>query len=174
MGPKTQINANKRRQTRTNAKSENFTHFYAPPSAAAQIQEGKNSLKIKFLGGIFLGHQVPRCRDIPDPCPGTCRPKAYASRLFEVPGFGAANQPAPCRGLSGPSGPKCRKSPSKMSLRVSAPGAPKSLQKVSGTVRKSMPDITVTTAVPDNGNAWRKFRVVPRSYPLRSLVCYFV
>ena len=31
-----------------------------------------------------------------------------------------------------------------------------------------------TTGVPDNGNEWRKFRAVPRSYPLRSLVFYFV
>ena len=30
------------------------------------FQEAKNSLKIKFLGRIFLGHQGPRCRDIPD------------------------------------------------------------------------------------------------------------
>ena len=28
-----------------------------------------------------------------------------------------------------------------------------------------------TTGVPDNGNEWRKFRTVPRLYPLRSLVC---
>ena len=28
-----------------------------------------------------------------------------------------------------------------------------------------------TTGVPDNGNEWRKFRVVPRSHPLRPLVC---
>ena len=28
-----------------------------------------------------------------------------------------------------------------------------------------------TTGVLDNGNEWRKFRVVPRLYPLRSLVC---
>ena len=28
-----------------------------------------------------------------------------------------------------------------------------------------------TTGVPDDGNDWRKFRAVPRSYPLRSLVC---
>ena len=28
-----------------------------------------------------------------------------------------------------------------------------------------------TTGVPDNGNEWRKFRAVPRLYPLRSLVC---
>ena len=27
-----------------------------------------------------------------------------------------------------------------------------------------------TTGVPDNGNDWRKFRVVPRSHPLRSLL----
>ena len=31
-----------------------------------------------------------------------------------------------------------------------------------------------TTGVLDNGNDWRKFRAVPRSYPLRSLVLYFV
>ena len=40
------------------------------------------------------------------------------------------NQPAPCRGLSGPSGPKCRKNLE----NVSGPGTPKSLHKVSGTV----------------------------------------
>ena len=28
-----------------------------------------------------------------------------------------------------------------------------------------------TTGVPDNGNEWRKFRAVPRLYPLCSLVC---
>ena len=28
-----------------------------------------------------------------------------------------------------------------------------------------------TTGVLDNGNEWRKFRAVPRLYPLRSLVC---
>ena len=31
-----------------------------------EIQERKSSLNIKFLGGIFLGHQEPRRRDIPD------------------------------------------------------------------------------------------------------------
>ena len=31
-----------------------------------------------------------------------------------------------------------------------------------------------TTGVPDNGNEWRKFRVVPRSHPLRPLVFYCV
>ena len=30
------------------------------------IQVRKNSLNIKFLGGIFLGHPGPRHRDIPD------------------------------------------------------------------------------------------------------------
>ena len=30
-----------------------------------------------------------------------------------------------------------------------------------------------TTGVPDNGNEWRKFCAVPRSYPLRSLVLCF-
>ena len=29
-------------------------------------QVRKNSLNIKFLGRIFLGHPGPRCRDIPD------------------------------------------------------------------------------------------------------------
>ena len=31
-----------------------------------------------------------------------------------------------------------------------------------------------TTGVPDSGNDWRKFRALPRSYPLRSLVFYIV
>ena len=31
-----------------------------------------------------------------------------------------------------------------------------------------------TTGVSDNGNDWRKFRVVPRSHPFRPLVLYFV
>ena len=31
-----------------------------------------------------------------------------------------------------------------------------------------------TTGVPDNGNFWRKFRAVPRLYPLRSLVCTWI
>ena len=31
-----------------------------------EFQEGKNSLKIKLLGRIFLGYQGPRRRDIPD------------------------------------------------------------------------------------------------------------
>ena len=31
-----------------------------------------------------------------------------------------------------------------------------------------------TTRVPDNGNEWRKFRVVPRSHPMCPLVLYFV
>ena len=31
-----------------------------------------------------------------------------------------------------------------------------------------------TTGVPDNGDEWRKFRVVPRSHPLRSLTLYFI
>ena len=33
-----------------------------------------------------------------------------------------------------------------------------------------MPNVTGRPGVPDNGNEWRKFRAVPRSYPLRSLV----
>ena len=28
--------------------------------------------------------------------------------------------------------------------------------------------------MPDNGHEWRKFRVVPRSYPLYPLVLYFL
>ena len=47
-------------------------------------------------------------------------------------------------------------------------------------VRKSCCDTCIgdrhdwTTAVPDNRNDWRKFRVVPCSHPLRPLVLYFV
>ena len=33
------------------------------------------------------------------------------------------------------------------------------------------PQYDWTTGVLDNGNEWRKFRAVPRLYPLRSLVC---
>ena len=36
------------------------------PFPTSLYQEGKNSLKIKFLDRIFLGHQGPRRRDIPD------------------------------------------------------------------------------------------------------------
>ena len=36
-----------------------------------------------------------------------------------------------------------------------------------------MPQYDWTTGVPDNGNEWRKFRAVPRLYPLRSLVRTF-
>ena len=32
----------------------------------AFFRSEKNSLNIKFLGGIFLGHPGPRRRDIPD------------------------------------------------------------------------------------------------------------
>ena len=38
-------------------------------------QDGKNSRIIKLLGGMFLGHQGPRHRDIPDPSPETSRTK---------------------------------------------------------------------------------------------------
>ena len=34
-----------------------------------------------------------------------------------------------------------------------------------------MPNMTGRPGVLDNGNEWRKFRAVPRPYPLRSLVC---
>ena len=41
-----------------------------PPNKTHKHEEGcqvrKNSLNIKFLGGIFLGHPGPRRRDIPD------------------------------------------------------------------------------------------------------------
>ena len=49
-------------------------------------QEEKNSLlKMEVLGRMFLGHQVPRHRDIPDPGPGMFRTKLYAMRqLFLV------------------------------------------------------------------------------------------
>ena len=38
-------------------------------------QFGKNSLKVEFLGRIFLGYQGPTRRDIPDPGPGISRTK---------------------------------------------------------------------------------------------------
>ena len=42
-------------------------------------------------------------------------------------------------------------------------------------VQVSMPNMTGRPGgVPDNGNEWRKFCVVPRSHPLRPLVWYFV
>ena len=34
-------------------------------TAATPYQDRKNSVKIKFLGGIFLAHQGSACRDIP-------------------------------------------------------------------------------------------------------------
>ena len=45
----------------------------------------KNSLKkIKFLGGIFLGHKGPRRQDIPDPGPGMSRTKTLCKAPFPV------------------------------------------------------------------------------------------
>ena len=49
-----------------------FCCFFPVPSDTKTItyenfsQVRKNSLNIKFLGGIFLGHPGPRRRDIPD------------------------------------------------------------------------------------------------------------
>ena len=42
----------------------------------------KNSLKIRFLGRIFLGHQGPSCRDIPDPGPGMSQTKTLCKAPF--------------------------------------------------------------------------------------------
>ena len=66
----------------------------------------KNSLKIAFLGRIFLGHQGSRCQDIPDPGCGKSRTKTLCARLLfllfegmagmsrdlgrDVPGFGSS------------------------------------------------------------------------------------
>ena len=37
-----------------------------PSDPGWDLQVRKNSLNIKFLGAMFLGHPGPRCRDIPD------------------------------------------------------------------------------------------------------------
>ena len=47
-------------------------------------QDGKSSLKLKFLGRIFLGHQGPRRPDIPDPDPGMSRTKTLCKVPFPV------------------------------------------------------------------------------------------
>ena len=44
----------------------------------------KNSLKIRFLGRIALGHQGPTRRDIPDPGPGTSQAKTVCKVPFSV------------------------------------------------------------------------------------------
>ena len=59
-GPKTQVNACKRRQTRTNAQSKNYTPFYAPPLTqknSRRLRDGETTIKIKFslFGGGGLG-----------------------------------------------------------------------------------------------------------------------
>ena len=64
-----------------------------------------------------------------------CPPTPFETSDFRWLRF--ANQPAPYRGLSGPSGPKCPKSLENVSRGLRAgPGTPKSLQKVSGRVQK--------------------------------------
>ena len=46
------------------------------------IRMEKNCLKIKFLGGIFWGHQGPTRRDIPEPGPGPSRTETFCKVLF--------------------------------------------------------------------------------------------
>ena len=41
-------------------------HHCSPIRIPIILRSEKNSLNIKFLGGIFLGHPGPRRRDIPD------------------------------------------------------------------------------------------------------------
>ena len=70
-------------------------------------KDRRNSLKMKFLGRTFLGHQRPRYQDISDPGPRMSQTKTFfAMRLFsvvpdgmagmsrdlgrDVPGFGLA------------------------------------------------------------------------------------
>ena len=60
-------------------------------------------------------------------------------------------QPAPCRGLSGPPGPKCRKS-----LRNVCSGTPKSLQKV--------PEHSKNTLQTLSGDSPETCRTVPRLF----------
>ena len=47
-------------------------------------------------------------------------------------------------------------------------GLPRAL--IVGKPRKTLAQYDWTTGAPDNGKEWRKFRAVPRLYPLRSLV----
>ena len=73
---------------------------------------------------------------------------------------------------------KCRKSASESAgpKRGVSRKVPKKVLRVLGLCRGSTVHAQYdwTTGVPDNGNDWRKFRAVPRSHPLRSLVLYFV
>ena len=46
--------------------------------------EKKNNLKIKFSGRIFMGHQGPTRRDIPDPSPGTSQTKTLCKAPSSV------------------------------------------------------------------------------------------
>ena len=66
--------------------------------------------------------------------------------------------------------PCLRSGPPATGLRK--PKSPKVSRRVLGTVAGG-PDLN-SMPVPDNGNEWRKFRVVPRSHPLRPLVFYLV
>ena len=51
---------------------------------AALHQVDKNSLKIKFLGEIFLGHHGATRRDIPAPGPGMSWAKTLCKEPFSV------------------------------------------------------------------------------------------
>ena len=71
----------------------------------------------------------------------------------------------------GPPGPKSKQNSQKGSLSGSAKKAPTRphYSAIGDTTFYAQYDWT--TGVLDNGNEWRKFRAVPRLYPLRFLVC---
>ena len=76
------------------------------------------------------------------------------------------SQPAPCRGLSGPPGPKCRKSLENVSWGL-RPRDPKSLKKVSGTVRevsRESPESVWRVFLECSGTFWRLFGVPGRRH----------
>ena len=76
----------------------------------------------------------------------------YSIRMTQKVG----NQPAPLQRSLGPSGPEIKKKVSKMSPGASGPGTPKSLKKVSGTVRE------VSGESPES--VWRVFLDCPRDF----------
>ena len=61
---------------------QNETPAILPKFGAQFATNLRKNLKIKFSGGIFLGHERPTRRDIPDPGAGMSRKKLYARRLF--------------------------------------------------------------------------------------------
>ena len=98
-------------------------------------------------------------------CPININAKAKAKTYFRGINFTlisvstVGNQPAPYRGLSGPPGRNAKKV-SKMSPRAPGPETPKSLKKVSGTVRQvsgESPESVWRVLLDCSGTFWRLF-----------------